>query len=54
MPETLAAGYRQAASECRALAQEAKDEAVKQRWLKCAEEWLQLADEAERSAKARR
>jgi hypothetical protein len=47
----LSAEYRQSAAECRALAQEAKDEADKQLWLTFAEQWLQLADEAERSAK---
>jgi hypothetical protein len=53
MPESLAAGYRQTAADCRARAQEAKDEADRRRWLKFAEEWLKLADDVERSAKGR-
>jgi uncharacterized alpha-E superfamily protein len=42
-------GLRQSAERCRRRADAAKDAISKVTWLKFAEEWLKLADEAELS-----
>jgi hypothetical protein len=43
----LAAEYRQSADECCEKAVASKDEIEKARWLKMAEEWVKLAQQAE-------
>jgi hypothetical protein len=45
--ENLPARYRQSAEQCRRRANAAVDEASKATWLRFAEEWTKLADEAE-------
>jgi hypothetical protein len=47
--EDLAADYRAAAEECEQMAAKSKDELVRARWLKIANDWLKLAEGAERS-----
>jgi hypothetical protein len=48
--ENLTADYRLSAEQCRRRADVAVDEVSKATWLKFAEEWVKLADEAEQSA----
>jgi hypothetical protein len=48
--ENHPAACRRSAERCRLRAEAAKDEIGKVTWLKFAEEWLKLADEAELSA----
>jgi hypothetical protein len=39
--------YRRAAADCRELAERALNQADKERWLKIAEQWLELVRRAE-------
>jgi hypothetical protein len=48
--ENLPARYRLSAEQCRRRADAAVDEVSKATWLRFAEEWMKLADEAELSA----
>jgi hypothetical protein len=48
--ENLPARYRRSAEQCRRRADAAVDEVSKASWLRFAEEWTKLADEAELSA----
>jgi uncharacterized alpha-E superfamily protein len=43
------AGYRAQAEECREYAARARTQALKEKWLKIADEWITLAESAERS-----
>jgi hypothetical protein len=50
MPKDLAADYRERSDRCRRKAEESNDPATKAYWLKFAEQWLQLAEDADRKA----
>ena len=50
MPQDLAADYRARADRCRQKAEESSDPKNKAYWLKFAEQWLQLAQDADRKA----
>jgi hypothetical protein len=50
MRNDLAAQYLQSADECRQRAETSKDEIDKARWLKMAEEWVELARQAAQSS----
>jgi uncharacterized alpha-E superfamily protein len=52
MPESHPAACRRSAERCRQRAEAAKDAISKATWLKFAEEWSKLADEAEQSTGA--
>jgi hypothetical protein len=52
MPESHPAACRRSAERCRQRAGAAKDALSKATWLKFAEEWSKLADEAEQSTGA--
>jgi uncharacterized alpha-E superfamily protein len=39
--------FRQNAEQCRRLAQDSRDPVQKETWLKLAEEWTKMADEAD-------
>jgi hypothetical protein len=47
--EDLVTGYRSAAEECRQQAGRAATQLLRDRCLKIADEWIKLAEEAERS-----
>jgi hypothetical protein len=48
MPENHPAACRRSSERCRRRAEAAQDEASKVAWLKFADEWSKLAEEAER------
>jgi len=52
MPESHPAACRRSAERCRQRAEAAKDAVSKATWLKFAEEWSKLADEAEQSTRS--
>jgi hypothetical protein len=54
MPNDLAAQYRESADECCQRAETSRDEIDKARWLKMAEDWLTLAEQARLSSIKRR
>jgi hypothetical protein len=49
--EDLAAGYRSAADECQQQAARSATGPHRDHWLKIADEWITLAEEAERSSR---
>jgi hypothetical protein len=49
--EDLVAGYRSAAEECQQQAARSATGLQRDHWLKIADEWITLAEEAERSSR---